>query len=279
MNHQELASKHQKIRVWLESIFVDNNIPQYEINEETIDYLYKLYKHQQKMDHLTKLQIDDGVLKTKELRSEASRLQEIIDSVGLSVYTLSNSGKSNLKMLTDVALALEIKDVKKSSYCLALYDLNQQITLLTNEVAAKQRDLNKLIKQTENSLKHLEKITIYYEEASNNSTVDTPVRDKRIKECESLRSKSQKYQSQIREFEKDQQFQHIDKQLHHEALVKLSEQLEELKTELQPLQKKFQSYRSLPPDINLAKVKIEEAKRELSKLDSKLQTDIDLLNL
>ena len=37
-----------------------------------------------------------------------------MEGVGLPVYALSNAGKASIKMLTDVAIMLDIKDVNKS---------------------------------------------------------------------------------------------------------------------------------------------------------------------
>uniref|UniRef100_A0ACB8ENW4 Uncharacterized protein n=1 Tax=Sphaerodactylus townsendi TaxID=933632 RepID=A0ACB8ENW4_9SAUR len=56
----------------------------------------------------------------------------------------------------------------------------------------------------------------------------------------------------------------MDPSLTHESLVSLSEKLAELKKQAAPLKKKLDSYLDLTPSPSLARVKIEEAKRELS---------------
>ena len=49
----------------------------------------------------------------------------------------------------------------------------------------------------------------------------------------------------------------------------MSQDLEALNSELAPLKATLDSYHDLPPNVSLARVKIEEAKRELVRTDGK----------
>ena len=54
----------------MDEVFGDRSIPQYELNELTINYLYKLSQHNQKMNHLTELQIKDSQRKVHEYEKQ-----------------------------------------------------------------------------------------------------------------------------------------------------------------------------------------------------------------
>ncbi|XP_038649313.1 HAUS augmin-like complex subunit 1 isoform X2 [Scyliorhinus canicula] len=67
----------------------------------------------------------------------------------------------------------------------------------------------------------------------------------------------------------------FDESLDHQSLVELSERLENVKKEVESLNVKLKSYLDLTPNFYSAKVKIEETKLELNKVDRLLSEKMD----
>eukprot|EP00042_Codosiga_hollandica_P045006 m.451247 g.451247 ORF g.451247 m.451247 type:complete len:261 (-) comp56915_c0_seq1:163-945(-) len=83
----------------------------------------------------------------------------------------------------------------------------------------------------------------------------------------------------------EQETERIDRQLlslgyngdlTHAALVSKSKELQALQESIQPLEAALNRYRALPPDLTLAQIKLEEAKRTLAALDQELASAVDL---
>lgn len=61
----------------------------------------------------------------------------------------------------------------------------------------------------------------------------------------------------------------------HSAIVELATSLEKIKREADELCEAVKSFENLPPDMNLAMLAVEEAKKELEKLDEELRKKVE----
>ncbi len=69
-------------------------------------------------------------------------------------------------------------------------------------------------------------------------------------------------------------------ELRHERLAEKASELIKFEEErLKPLTAKLESYRSLPPDLTLAKLKVAEAEEELEELTKRLNSEINMLHI
>ncbi|XP_051498675.1 HAUS augmin-like complex subunit 1 [Apus apus] len=91
-----------------------------------------------------------------------------------------------------------------------------------------------------------------------------------------LSRKSVDIGSRIRAAEEQITATGLDRSLTHEALMSLSEKVAGLQQETASLQKKLESYLNLPPSLPLARVKIEEVKRELRVVEAVLTREEEL---
>ena len=62
--------------------------------------------------------------------------------------------------------------------------------------------------------------------------------------------------------------------LSHESIVALSQQIDQLNTQIQPLDEQLKTYQQLPPDITLARIKLSEARQQLIELEDQFAHDI-----
>jgi len=61
----------------------------------------------------------------------------------------------------------------------------------------------------------------------------------------------------------------------HQSIIQLSQELQELRISISPKLIKLQSYNQLPPDFSLAKLKIEETRKQLKELEEQLSSMIN----
>jgi len=274
-----LQQKHAKVTEWLERVFEDQPIPQYEMNSDTLNDLHMFAVQNQDMDQLVRFHIEDLRKKSEEYQAEGDNLRKLLENIGMPIYALSNAGKSSVKMLADTAVALNIKDCKKSSYVLAIADLKVESAELAEKIEQVKNETEQIARQTEDAINKLKQLELMKESMQQQSASELPVMQKRLKDIEVLSTKSDKYRLQISEYEAQNKNTGYMDNISHEALLQTAEKLAEMKAELKPIRLKLEGYHSLPPDVALAKVKIEEAKRQLEQLENQLQSDIDVLGL
>nr|XP_024653860.1 HAUS augmin-like complex subunit 1 [Macaca nemestrina] len=103
--------------------------------------------------------------------------------------------------------------------------------------------------------------------------------DNRRQNMDFLKAKSEEFRFGIKAAEEQLSARGMDASLSHQSLVALSEKLARLKQQTIPLKKKLESYLDLMPNPSLARVKIEEAKRELDSIEAELTRRVDMMEL
>uniref|UniRef100_A0A4W3HX46 Arkadia (RNF111) N-terminal like PKA signaling regulator 2N n=1 Tax=Callorhinchus milii TaxID=7868 RepID=A0A4W3HX46_CALMI len=113
----------------LSDLFVDEQVPFYEVNAWTTDVLRRLMEINRERDNHGRQLLEDVRQKTKEYQAEASHMQEVLEeSLGLTTNSLSSSGSSLLNSLVDCSLALDLKDTSRTSFVLAMNSLTSELT-------------------------------------------------------------------------------------------------------------------------------------------------------
>lgn len=273
-----MNEQHQKVRVWLETLFGDEAVPAFEINSKTIQTLSSLVDINTQMDQDTRLSMDDLEQKRNEYASEANRIQNIISSVGLPLGSLSQSGSASVRILANTALILDLKDTKMSSYLLGINELSKELQLSKKERMRERHSSAKVLRKTKAALVKNDSLTKAYETLEEQMSLQEPILNKRLKETGFLRQKAEEYQKHFDELQSYQKQVKLEPSLYHNALEKKYEDVLRLEEELKPLKSKLETYHSLPPDLSLVKVKLEEAKRELTALEKQLTKNIESMH-
>ena len=110
--------------------------------------------------------------------------------------------------------------------------------------------------------------------------LDVPDVDQQLEEIEKYVAKALNCREQSTEEAEGRENEDVpplDEHIQHRDILRLSEQLKGLERDLKPMNEKYQNSYCLPPDIHLAKIKIEELKRESKRLEDELNRDIDEL--
>ncbi|XP_041047428.1 HAUS augmin-like complex subunit 1 isoform X1 [Carcharodon carcharias] len=269
-----MDSKTDKVSMWLSKIFGDQQIPFYEVNPWSMDVLYRLMERNETRDRDTMQLIEDVKQKTVEYKSDADYMQDfIMESVGLSSTSLSSNGSSCLKNLVDSSLALDLKDTSQTSFVLAINDLtsdrtaaeNRSQTLVISDLMKKLTEAIVLEKSLEKDLLTTDSNLI---EAKAKAECKKQNADFFIKKMNEWNQLSQSLENDLKQVG-------FDASLDHQSLVELSERLENVKKEVESLNAKLNSYLNLTPNVYSAKVKIEETKLELNKVDRLLSEKMD----
>ncbi|XP_008164276.2 HAUS augmin-like complex subunit 1 isoform X2 [Chrysemys picta bellii] len=275
-----MEEKLRRVTLWLKRTFGDQPIPQYEVNSRTVDILYELAECNETRDKDVSLVIDDMKQKTAEYESEANYLQELLmESVNLSFNSLSSAGTSYLNALVDSAMALETRDTSLASFIPAINDLTSDLHTTESRNREMELELTSLRKKLTAALvleKHLQEDLKKTEE---HLAMEKAKADSRTQNMKFLKDKSEDFKFRIKAAEEQLSASGMDPSLTHQSLVSLSEKLSELKQQTVPLKKKLESYLDLTPNPSLARVKIEEAKRELNALEAEFSSKVDMMAL
>ncbi|XP_002732759.1 HAUS augmin-like complex subunit 1 [Saccoglossus kowalevskii] len=271
--------KHRHVQAWLDRLFVGSDVPQYEINERTIDILYDLMERNESRDKEAEALIEDLNQKAEEYNVEAVRHANILHSVGISVGNLSKSGSVSLATLASAANMLELKDASMSSYLLGLTRLSDEIALTSETREEEQSTIDELFSKTQNAWikssylkKHLHSLEKQKEQK------DAELKRK-SQNAGFLHDKVQQYKDRLHHLQGELNKSGVDASIYHHTLVKRAEELKKLKDQVAPLRIKLDTYHKLPADPSLAEVKVEEAKRELDDLEKEIGSHINQMEL
>ncbi|NXP54971.1 HAUS1 protein, partial [Heliornis fulica] len=133
-----------QINLWLNKIFEKQPVPEYEVNEKSVDTLYELLEVTEARDRDVSLLIEDMKEKETEYCEAANYIKDILkESLGLSTDSLSSEGTGYLNFLAESAVLLETKDTSLPSFFSAINDMTSELyaTELRNREMAEELDI------------------------------------------------------------------------------------------------------------------------------------------
>ncbi|KAK3764996.1 hypothetical protein RRG08_011083 [Elysia crispata] len=270
-----LADQKQKVMAWLHEIFGDEQIPDFEINQQTIEHLHQLSQESQQHDHHIQLITSDFKQKTSEYSAEAKRLSRILQRLQLSPANLSGAGSNSLSALSKLAMLLDVRDTTNTSYVLGLQDLEDELEKVGEEAEEETAELQKLKRSYRQVLHQCSSLQKILDGAKSKESEDSQLNSKKEHETTFFLQKEKNYKKEIRKMENQLGHTKIESSLFHESLVKKAEVLKNIQAQLEPLRAELEAYSVLPPDLDEAKIKLAEYKTELEKLDKQLLDCID----
>lgn len=274
-----MNEKHREVQNWLEGLFGGDPVPQFEINPRTVEILHGIMRKNQQQDNAASILVEDHQQKAKEYSVETERMSNILKKIGLSPGSLSQSGTASLRNLTNVALLLDTKDASNSSLLLALSESAQVPRRIQEAHKMEQKMSSELTAKTKTGLIRANALKKALDALEERSKYQGPELEKKAKQAGFLQSKGQEYKNRIHELKNELKLSGADPALLHRTLVRKADGLKELRTKLHPIRAKLDSYQELPPDLELARVKVEEAKRDLGLMEEELSQQIDLMHI
>ncbi|XP_029924906.1 HAUS augmin-like complex subunit 1 [Myripristis murdjan] len=271
-----MCEKMKRVNQWLGAVFGDQTVPQFEVNTRTVDLLYQLAEASEVRCSNTALLIEDLRQKTAEYQADGAHLQDVVlQGVGLSSASLSKPASDYLSALVDNAMALGIRDTSLGSFFPAVNDLTNEHLEAEKSERRLDRELSALRKRLGTTLVLRKNLQEDLNKTVKAQEVESAKAEERLLSRDFVTAKSKELSYRRKRAEDKLASRNMDKTLSHQAIVQLSEEVTALKQEIIPLTNKLEPYLDLSPSPSLAQVKIEEAKRELAALDSRLEMNVD----
>ncbi|XP_057677048.1 HAUS augmin-like complex subunit 1 [Corythoichthys intestinalis] len=271
-----MSEKIQRGRRWLASMFGDLAFSQLEVNARTMDILDQLARSSDVRCRHICLLAEDINHKAAEYGAEGAHLQEVIEQ-GLDVSSalLSKSSEDLLSSLADNVTVLALRDTSLYSWMPALNCLTDRLLAAKKADAEVERELLVLRKKLSDALVMRGRLQDNVNKACDAQAVESAKAEGRSLNMDFLKEKAQETYNKRQGKETQLASRNMKESLSHQALVQLSEEVTALKAEIEPLRKKLQRFMDLIPNPSLARVKIEEAKRELAALDAQMEMRMD----
>ncbi|XP_037543903.1 HAUS augmin-like complex subunit 1 [Nematolebias whitei] len=271
-----MSEKIKKVNSWLSAVYGDQPVPQFEVNTRTIDILYQLAQSSEARCSDTAHLIEDLKQKTSEHQADAAHLQEVLlQGVGLSSASLSKLAADYVSALVDNAMVLGVRDTSLGSFMPAVNNLTSEHLEAEKLHRQLERELRALRKQLGATLVLRGTIQEDIEKITESQVVERAKAEERMLNIDFVTTKARELSNSRERSEAQLLSRKMDKSITHQAVVQLSQEVDAVKNELIPLKKKLEPYMDLSPSPSLAQVKIEEAKRELAALESKLEKNVD----
>uniref|UniRef100_A0A8C3L035 HAUS augmin like complex subunit 1 n=1 Tax=Chrysolophus pictus TaxID=9089 RepID=A0A8C3L035_CHRPC len=270
--------KVQRVISWLKKTFENQPMPQFDVNAQTINLLHVLMEYSEERERDVSFLIEDMKERAAEYDAETEYLQSFLtESLDLSPSSLSKEGSAHLETLVDSATILEVEDLSLTSFFCAMNDRSLEL----HEAESKNKEMEQELLNFKEKLtatllleeqleKDLEKVKTHLE-------IEEAKSESRLQNLQFLKDKSEDLRIRIKTAEKQLATSGLDQSLMHESLVNLSEKLDGMQREMVHVKRKLDCYLDLPPNLSLARVKVEEAKRELNALEVKFSKKIEML--
>ncbi|NXO21274.1 HAUS1 protein, partial [Cisticola juncidis] len=235
------------VTLWLKKIYGDVPIPEYEVNERTVDILHEVMECNEERDKDVMLVIED--MKDRATKYEAEtkyRWDSLEESLGLSVGSLSQEATTDLTDLVESAMELEMEDTSLTSFYGAINYMSSELykTKLKNEeMELKLKILTRKLTSALTLEKQLEEDIKKVKESQEAEKAKAEIQSKNLK---FLEDKTKDLKIRISDAEAELVGMGLDQSLTHAALMKSSEELAALLKEIEPLKEELASYHDLP---------------------------------
>ncbi|NXQ13140.1 HAUS1 protein, partial [Peucedramus taeniatus] len=253
-----------QVTLWLKKLYAGAPIPQYEVNERTVDILHEIMECNEERDKDVMLLIEDMKDQTTKYEAEAEYWLDIFgEDLGFFSSSLSEEANEDLTDLVESALELRVDDTSLASFYSAINEMTSELYKTKSKNEELELKLKNLTKKLTSALMMEKQLEKDIETLKKCQEPEKAKAEARAKSLKFLEDKSKDLKIRINDAEDKLVARGLDQSLTHEALMKSSEELVALRKEMEPLKTELASYHDLPPSIPLAQVKVEEARREL----------------
>ncbi|NXB75170.1 HAUS1 protein, partial [Donacobius atricapilla] len=213
-----------QVTLWLKKIYGDVPIPEYEVNERTVDILHEVMECNEERDKDVMLLIEDMKDRATKYEAETEYWEDILgESLGLSVGSLSQEATTDLTDLVQNALELEVEDTSLTSFYSAINYMSSELYKTKSKNEEMELKLKTLTKKLTSALtleKWLEEDIKKLKEYQEAEKTKTEIRSKNLR---FLEDKSKDLKIRIGDAEAELVAMGLDQSLMHEELMKSSE--------------------------------------------------------
>ncbi|XP_051903076.1 HAUS augmin-like complex subunit 1 [Hippocampus zosterae] len=271
-----MCEKMQKVNRWLAAALGDEAVPQFEVTARTVDILEQLARSSESRCRHARLLAEDRRQKAAEYLADGAHLQDVlVQGLGMSFASLPKACVDYVSSLVDNSLVLAVRDTSLCSLMPALNRLTGELLEAEKSETQLDRELLNLRKKLSAALVLRGQLQADMSKTRQAQMVESAKAEEHLLNMDFVQAKAKEIQSRREAQEAQLASRNMKESLSHGALVGLSEEVNVLKKQIGSLKKNLEPFVDLSASPSLARVKIEEAKRELAALDSQLEMHVD----
>lgn len=268
------ANRIGEVKSWLVSQFDaagKDHVPDFEYTPRSISHLHNLATISQAKTQAATIIANDFRLKASEYRSQAARIREILENVGLAQEGLPANVVSSSQVLANVANLLNIRDTELSSFLVAMGDVSLRKTGVEDKRAKVQKESKILLDYTRKAIARL----TYLKRTLSQLEDDVAPCEAQMESWKTnlaiMVSKERQYLQQYANYKAMLTRVGYTPEISHGMLVEMAEHRKDLDKKTKPILDTLRSYQDLPPDKALAALAIEDKKRQYAAAEKYLE--------
>ncbi|XP_041996694.1 AUGMIN subunit 1-like [Salvia splendens] len=267
------ANRIAEVKAWLVSQFdaVGKDVPDFEYTPRSIAHLHNIATLSQAKTHAATIVANDFRQKAAEYRSQAARIREILEHVGLVQESLPSNVVSSSQVIASVANLLNIRDTELSSFLVAMADQSLRKTAVEEKRAKVQQESKELLDYARKAIARL----TYLKRTLTQLEDDIPPCEAQMEHWKTnlaiMESKERQYLQQYSNYKAMLNRVGYSPDISHGVLVEMAEHRKDLEKKTKPILETLRSYQDLPPDKALAALAIEDKKRQYAAAEKYLE--------
>ncbi|CAL5431123.1 hypothetical protein ACSBR2_020165 [Camellia fascicularis] len=267
------ASRIAEVKAWLASQFdaAGKDVPDFEYTPRSIAHLHNLATISQAKTQAAGIVANDFRQKAAEYRSQAARIREILENVGLAHDSLPANVISSAQVLSNVANLLNIRDTELSSFLVAMGDISLRKTGVEEKRAKVQNESKILLDYTRKAIARLTYLKRTLAQLEDDVVPCESQMENWKTNLAIMISKERQYLQQYANYKAILNRVGYTPEISHGVLVEMAEHRKELEKKTKPILDTLRSYQDLPPDKALAALAIEDKKRQYAAAEKYLE--------
>ncbi|KAG4154822.1 hypothetical protein ERO13_D03G072900v2 [Gossypium hirsutum] len=246
-------------------------VPDFEYTPRSIAHLYNLATVSQAKTQAANIVANDFRQKAAEYRSQAARIREILENVGLAQESLPSNVVASAQVLANVANLLNIRDTELSSFLVAMGDISLRKTGVDEKRAKVHKESKTFLEYTRKAIARL----TYLKRTLAQLEDDVAPCDAQMENWKTnlgvMASKERQYMQQYNNYRALLNRVGYTPEINHGVLVEMAEHRKDLEKKTKPILDTLRSYQDLPPDKALAALAIEDKKRQYAAAEKYLE--------
>ncbi|XP_059668335.1 AUGMIN subunit 1 isoform X1 [Cornus florida] len=267
------ASRIAEVKSWLVSQFdgAGKDVPDFEYTPRSIAHLHNLAAVSQAKTQAAGIVANDFRQKAAEYRSQAARIREILENVGLAQESLPPNVVGSAQVLSNVANLLNIRDTELSSFLVAMGDISLRKTGVDEKRAKVQKESKILLDYTRKAIARLTYLKRTLAQLEDDVAPCEAQMENWRTNLTIMVSKERQYLQQYSNYKAILNRVGYTPEISHGVLVEMAEHRKELEKKTKPILDTLRSYQDLPPDKALAALAIEDKKRQYAAAEKYLE--------
>lgn len=258
-----LEQQCAEVRTWLEEMYPERKVVEYEETDETIAYLYALMQKSKLAQQGCTLHRDDVLEETSRTKLATERMFSVLQYCGLTKHVLPEDDQQRVEVLSQMAQRLHLQhEVSTADYLAAISKLAVQKHTGT---LPNQAEFNTAgPKETLNELHRLRGVIerLRTEEQARKAPITQALAERVVNT-----TKRRQYRETYALLAKQLQATPIDKEHTHASLVSQKKRTDDLQARIASLKKQLAPYGGLPTDIGESEALVVAARARLNQLD------------